>query len=116
MAYLKENKEFSQRQDSLEKKQNEEGLWKMFFDGSLSKEGVVDEVCIIYPNREFKVFSVKLNFECTNNVAKYEALLLVLNYLKGLGAKRIDVFGYSELVINQVNDNYHTKHQGCENT
>ena len=76
----------------MEKKQNEEGLWKMFFDGSINKEGVGAGVWTISPNREFKVCSYKLNFECTNNVAEYEALLLGLNSLKDLGAKRIDVF------------------------
>ena len=82
----------------------------MFFDGSVSKEGAGDGVWIISPNTEFKVYSYKLNFECTNNVAEYEALLLGLNALKKLGAKRIDVFGDYELVINQVNDSYQSKH------
>ena len=34
---VKENKEFSKRQDTLENKQNDEGLWTMFFDGSINK-------------------------------------------------------------------------------
>ena len=58
---------------------------------------------------ELKVYSYKFTFECTNNVAEYQALLLGLNALKDLGAKIIDVFGDYELVINQVNDNYQTK-------
>ena len=52
----------------------------------------------------------KLTFECTNNVAEYEALLLGLHALKDMGAKRIKVIGDSELVINQVNDIYQTRH------
>ena len=52
--------------------------------------------------------SYKLTFECTNNVAEYEALLLGLNALKVMGAKRVQVMGDSELVINQVNDSYQT--------
>ena len=51
-----------------------------------------------------------MTFECTNNVAEYEALLLGLHTLKDLGAKQVQVFGDSELVINQVNDSYQTKH------
>ena len=47
----------------------------MYFDGSISKEGVGVGVWIISPNREFKVYSFKLTFESTNNVAEYEALL-----------------------------------------
>ena len=72
--------------------------------------GVGAGVYIISPIRDFKAFSYKLTFECTNNVAEYEALLLGLPPLKDLGAKRVKVFGDSELVINQVNDSYQTKH------
>ena len=50
-----------------------------------------------------------MNFECTNNAAEYEALLLGLNALKEMAAKRIEVFGDSGLVVNQVNDSYQTK-------
>ena len=82
----------------------------MFLDGSLRKEGVGAGVQIISPNREFKVFYFKLTFECTNNVAEYESLLLVLNALKYLGAKKVQVLGDPELVINRVNDSYQTKH------
>ena len=56
---LKEDKEFSKRQEALEKKLNEEGLWQMFFDGSIIKEGAGAGVWIISPNREFKVYSYK---------------------------------------------------------
>ena len=76
----------------------------MYFDGSVAKIGAGAGVYIISPIRDFKALSYKLNFECTNNVAKYEALLLGLNALKDMGAKRVQVMGDSKLVINQVND------------
>ena len=34
---VKENKEFLKRQDTLENKQNEEGLLTMYFEGSINK-------------------------------------------------------------------------------
>ena len=82
----------------------------MYFDGSISKEGVCVGVGIISPDIEFKFYSFKIKFEITNNVAKYEALLLGLNALKDLKEHRIDVYGDSYLVINQVNGRYQTKH------
>ena len=106
----KKDKKVINEQEALERKQREEGLWTMYFDGSVAKVGVGEGVYIISPIRYFKDFSYKLNFECTNNVAEYEALLLGLHALKDLGAKRVQYFGDSELVINRVNDNYHTKH------
>ena len=50
----------------------------MYFDGSVSKAGVDAGVYIISPTKEAKVHSYKLIFECSNNVAEYEALLLRL--------------------------------------
>ena len=82
----------------------------MYFDRSISKQRASAGVGIIFPNRDFKVYSFKLTFECTNNVAEYEVLLLGLNALEDLKAKIIDVFGDYELVVNEVNYIYQTKH------
>ena len=43
-------------------------------------------------------------------MAEYEAMILGLNSLKEMGAKIIEVFGDSKLVVNRVNDSYQTKH------
>ena len=72
----------------------------MYFDGSVEKVGVGAGVYIISPIMDFKYLSYKSTFECTNNIAEYEALLLGLHALKNLGAQRIRVLGDSELVIN----------------
>ena len=65
----------------------------MYFDGSVEKVGVGDGVNIISPLKDFKALSYKLTFECTNNVVEYEALLLGLNSLKDMEAKRVQVMG-----------------------
>ena len=107
----KENKEKEViEQDALEAKQKREGQWIMYFDGSAAKIGAGAGVYIISPIRDFKDLSYKLTFECTNNVAEYEALLLGLHALKDFGAQKIRVLGDSELVINQVNESYQTRH------
>ena len=79
----------------MEQKQNDEGVWTMYFDGSISKEGAGAGIWIIYPIRDSKVYYFKLTFECTNNVAEYEVFLLGLNSLKEIKEKRIDLFGDS---------------------
>ena len=98
-----ENKEKEVReQDALEAKQKREGQWIMYFDGSAAKIGAGAGVYIISPiSGDFKALSYKLTFECTNNVAEYEALLLGLHALKDLRAQKIRILGYSELVINK---------------
>ena len=85
-------------------------MWNMSFDGAASREGVGDGVWIKPPNIGTKLYSYKLSFDCTNNVAEYEALILGLKTLKELGARIIVVHGDSELVINQVNGIYQSKH------
>ena len=82
----------------------------MYFDGSAAKVGAGAGVYIISPIRDFKSLSYKLTFECTNNVAEYEALLLGLHALKELGAQKIKILGDSESVINQINESYQTRH------
>lgn len=49
-------------------------------------------------------------FDCSNNEAEYEALIAGLKILKKLKAKRIFVYGDSELVIKQVKGEYQEKH------
>nr|XP_028949385.1 uncharacterized protein LOC114821441 [Malus domestica] len=48
--------------------------------------------------------------ETTNNRAEYEALIIVLEILIELGATEVEVFGDSELVINQLNGEYKCRH------
>ena len=67
----------------------------MYSDGSISKEGDGASIWIVSPNKYSKVHYFKLTFECTNNVAEYEVLLLGLNSLKEIKEKIIDVFGDS---------------------
>ena len=69
----------------------------MYFDGSVATVGAGASVYIISPIKDFKALSYKLTFECTNNVAEYEALLLGLNSLKDMGEKRVQFMGDSEL-------------------
>jgi ribonuclease HI len=46
----------------------------------------------------------------TNNVAEYEALLHALRYARARGARRLQVFSDSELVVRQVKGVYRVKH------
>ena len=46
--------------------------------------------------------AIKLNFEATNNMAKYEACIARMETLQELGVKEAKVFGDSTLVIAQM--------------
>jgi ribonuclease HI len=51
-------------------------------------------------------FSYRLEFSCTNNVTKFEALLLGIENAYNLGFGHLTVFGDSELVVNLVRNIY----------
>ena len=78
----------------------------MSFDGAVDKEGARAGVFINPPIGEPKLFSYKLHFKCTNNMAEYEALVLGLKVLKGLQVQQINIQGDSELIIKQVQGEY----------
>jgi ribonuclease HI len=46
--------------------------------------------------------SVRLEFACTNNQVEYESLLHGLEFLRDLGARDVDVFGDSNLTVQQI--------------
>jgi hypothetical protein len=85
-------------------------MWNMSFDGAINREGARASVWINPPKLGTKLCSYKLAFNCTNNMAEYEALVLGLKSLKEMGARRITVHGYSELIISQIKGIYQAKH------
>jgi hypothetical protein len=77
-------------------------LWKMFFDRASSREGAGARVVFVSPCQETLSLSYKLEFEATNNVAEYEALVLGLRAAKDMGIEELAVFGDAELIVHQV--------------
>ena len=82
----------------------------MDLDGEVNKEGAGVGIWIRPSEGEPKLFSYKIYFDCTNNVVEYEVLVLGLKVLKNLKAKKIYIYGYSELIISQFKGSYQAKH------
>ena len=66
----------------------QEKWWILHFDGAVGKDGAGARICVSGPNHENHLLSYKLYFDCTNNVAKYEALILGIKMLKELKIKK----------------------------
>jgi ribonuclease HI len=90
-------------------------VWKMFFDGASSSEGAGAGVVFISPCQEAVSLSYKLEFEATNNVAEYEALVLGMRAAKEMGIKEIAIFKDAELIIQQVKNAYHANNPQLRN-
>lgn len=89
----------------------------MDFDGAVGNDGdgigIWVHSPLSAPNKvpsNVWVFSYKLAFESSNNEVEYEALIAGLKILRKLNAKRISVYGDSELLIKQVRGEYQAKH------
>ena len=76
--------------------------WKLYFDGSVCREGQGVGNVLISPNNVLYETLVRLEYNCTNNQAEYEALLFGLQYLADMSVKDIDAFGDSLLVVQQI--------------
>jgi ribonuclease HI len=57
---------------------------------------------IISPSDMYIDLSIRLEFAYTNNQVEYESLLHGLEYLRDLGARDVDVFGDSNLIVQQI--------------
>jgi ribonuclease HI len=79
------------------------GSWVMFFDGSVCSQVQGIRCFIKSPNGMEHEISIRLEFQCTNNQAEYEALLSGLEVLIDLEVKKVEIFGDSNLVVQQIN-------------
>jgi hypothetical protein len=76
--------------------------WTLFFDGSTRNKKAGAGVVLIDPNGEQVKYMVHLDFEATNNMAEYEALIFGLTVALSLGVRELLVKGDSQLIIRQV--------------
>ena len=81
----------------------EEGSrWSMYFDGASNALGNGISAVIISPEGCHTPFTARLCFNCTNNMAEYEACIMGLRAAIDLRIKFLSVFGDSTLVISQI--------------
>ena len=85
--------------------------WTLFFDGSSCKQGGGIGIVIISPRGASFKFALPTEPMITNNQAQYEAVLKGLQLLHEVKAKSIEVFGDSQLIINQLIGLYECKEE-----
>ena len=75
-------------------------LWKVFVDGASSALGAGARIVIITPEGIRVEHSFRLGFKASNNKAEYEALLAELRAVLNMGAREVEVYSDSWLVVN----------------
>ncbi|XP_024195631.1 uncharacterized protein LOC112198745 [Rosa chinensis] len=80
--------------------------WVLFFDGSRTDTLAGAGIVLENPASDRFSYSFQLTFQCTNNQAEYEALIIGLEVLLEMGVRDVQILGDSQLVINQLLKKY----------
>ena len=78
-------------------------------DGASSALRAEAGIIVIIPEGIKLEHSFRLGFKASNNEAEYEALLAGLRVVSDLGAKEVEVYSDSRLVVNQVKGSFEAK-------
>ncbi|GAU51514.1 hypothetical protein TSUD_413830, partial [Trifolium subterraneum] len=89
-----------------------ESQWGLIFDGAVNLYGSGIGEIIVTPKGAHIPFTARLQFECTNNIAEYEACIMGSEEAIDLRIKNIDIYGDSALVINQIKGEWETRYAG----
>ncbi|KAK5792836.1 hypothetical protein PVK06_033959 [Gossypium arboreum] len=83
--------------------------WKLNFDGASNviENGI--RVVLVSPNGDHYPFTCKLDFDCTNNMAEYEACIMGLQAAIERGIKKLEVYGDSALVVYHLRGEWETR-------
>jgi ribonuclease HI len=91
--------------------QENRGQWRLYVDGaSRGNPGPAGAGAVLFdPGGRQRAEDNRYLGETTNNVAEYQALLLGLNLALNLGAKNLQVFSDSQLMVQQLKGAYRVK-------
>ncbi|KAH0669470.1 hypothetical protein KY289_023963 [Solanum tuberosum] len=81
----------------------------MYFDVDAHNGGASTGVVFITSQEDILPFSFTLKQHCSNNVVEYQALILGLEIVVDMKQSNLQVFGDSQLVINQLLGSYEVK-------
>ena len=85
--------------------------WTLVFDGASNAMGNSVKAIITSPKGYHIPFTARICFDCTNNMAEYEACIYGIEAAIDLRIKVLKVYGDSNLVISQINGDWETRHQ-----
>ena len=93
------------------KHEKSKGMWLVMVDGSRSEQGSGAGVVIRNPKGAKVSYTVKFEFQLTNNQAEYEAFITGLGLAHALQAERVEIRADSQLVCNQLSDQFQVREE-----
>ncbi|XP_052484803.1 uncharacterized protein LOC128039912 [Gossypium raimondii] len=94
---------------TAEKDFQEDGPWKLNFDGTSNAVGNRIGIVLVSPDGDHYPFTSKLDFDCTNNMVEYEACIMGIRAAIEHKIKVLEVYGDSTLVIYQLKGEWETR-------
>ena len=76
--------------------------WVVWFDGASNALGHGIGVVLVSLDKQYIPFTARLCFDCTNNIAEYEACALGIRAAIDFVVRLLKVYGDSTLVIHQL--------------
>ena len=89
-------------------------LWRLFVDSASSAMRAVAGIVIVTPEGIRLKYSFRLGFRASNNEAEYEALLAGLKTVLGMGARDVEAYSDSWLVVHQVQGSFEARNSQME--
>ncbi len=86
-----------------------DATWTLRCDGSFTVVSSGAGIVLFRDDGEAVLKSFKLDFPCSNNIAKYEAYLTGLAVAREMGIKHLKVVGDSNLVVCQAQGEFSLK-------
>ena len=83
--------------------------WVVWFDGASNALGHGIRVMLVSPDKQCLPFTARLCFDCTNNMAEYEACTLGIQAVINYRVKLLKVYRDSVLVIHQLKGEWETR-------
>ncbi|XP_012461577.1 uncharacterized protein LOC105781598 [Gossypium raimondii] len=83
--------------------------WKLNFDGASNAVGNEIGAILVSPSGDHYPIASKLDFDCTNNMAEYEAYIMGIRAAIERKIKVLKVYGDSALVIYQLKGEWETR-------
>jgi ribonuclease HI len=80
----------------------DEEVWMVFCDGSWGTFDAGVAVFLISLSKIKTSYATRLDFQCTNNIAKYNAVLMGLRKLKAVGVRRKILKSDSQVITRHV--------------
>ena len=94
----------------------EEQVWKLFFNGASRTNPEVNiivgvGVVLISPHNYVIPRAFSLMEPCSNNISKYNVLLIGMQLAEEIGVKNLEAYDDSKLIVNQVREEYKVQYE-----